>query len=287
LYRASRYVSLAATIVMLVIILYVGATVYSATKLRPGDTGGGNGNNNNNNGNGNGNGNGGQQGNSNGASFTQNLTAAGLVLTLKLNFSNPGFLPVSGVHLGAVIYGPGNGSLIATGDSPNVEIPAASVGVIPLTIIIPLGAGSPVIPLLTKNAELPTEVWANVTISSLFSVDIAIPTNLSWGAPFGGLSLSPGTPTDVNGSVSEPFTLSFQDNASFGLAGTLSLVAHGTGGCSATLTPFPLNVAAHGNYQSTSTATIPAGCGSATWTTVSGNFTSPTWSSPLPTENLP
>ncbi|HTT26320.1 MAG TPA: hypothetical protein VMH90_05095 [Thermoplasmata archaeon] len=281
LYRAARYFSLAATVVMLVIILYVGATVYSATKIRPGDTGNG-GNNGNNHGGNNGNG----SGNNGGTQFSEVLTAAGLQISVALNFSNPGFLPIQGVRLSAVVDGPGNGSRLATGSSPDVEIPAGSVGVIPLTIVIPLGGSSPVLPLLTKNAQLPTEVYANVTLSSLFAVDVGVATNISWGAPFGGLTLVPGTPSSSNGSTTIPFTVSFSNNASFADTGQVSLVVHGSNGCTATLPSLPLNVAAHSGYQSVQTVTVPSSCALATWSTVSGSYTSSTWSSPLPTENL-
>lgn len=266
---------------MLVIILYVGATVYSATKIRPGNAG--NSGNNNNNGNGNNNG----SGSNGGTQFTEVLTNAGLQISVELNFSNPGFLPIQGVHLGAVIDGPGNGSRIANGSSPDVEIPAGAVGVIPMTILIPLGPNSPVIPLLTKNAQLPTEVFANVTLSSLFAVDVGISTNISWGAPFGGLSLTPGIPSSANGSTTIPFTLSFSNNASFADTGQVSLVVHGSNGCTATLPTVSLNVDSHSNYQSIQSVTVPNSCATATWSSISGEYTSSTWSSPLPTENLP
>jgi hypothetical protein len=275
LYRASRYLSIAATVVMLVIILYVAATVYSATKIQPG-TNGGNANNNGNN-----------SGNSGGTQFTETLTSAGLEITLQLNFSNPGFLPIAGVHLAAVIYGPGNGSLLAVGGSPDVEIPAASTGVIPMTITIPLGGSSPILPLLTKNAQLLTEVFANITLSSLFGVDVTVPTNVSWGAPFGGLDLVPGTPVVANSSATVPFTLSFSDNASFADDGEIALVAQASNGCTLTLPTFTLNVAAHTNYQSTQDVTVPTSCASADWTTITGTYSSSTWSSPLPEENIP
>ncbi|MCI4317549.1 MAG: hypothetical protein L3J96_03340 [Thermoplasmata archaeon] len=279
LYRASRYVSIAATVVMLVIFLFVGATVYSATKIRPGDTGGNNGNNNNGSGN--------NGGNSGGTKFVETLTSAGLQISVKINFSNPGFLPIAGVSLAAVIDGPNNGSVIATGSSPSVEIPPGAVGVIPLTITIPLGATSPILPLLTKNAQLPTRVFANVSLSSLFAIDVSIPTNVSWGAPFGGLAIVPMLPIPGNGSTTVPFVLSFANNASFADTGQITLTAHASNGCTANLPTFQLNVPPGTSYRATENATVSNSCATATWTTLTGSYSSSTWSSPLPTENIP
>jgi hypothetical protein len=261
LYRASRYVSIAATVVSLILLLYVGATIYSASQIRPGE--------------------------SKGSNIGDRLTSAGLELTASINFSNPGFLPINDVHLASVVYAPGHGSLITVGASPHIRVEPGTTGVIPLTMLIPFGPGSPVIPLLTHDAELPTSVWANVSFGSVFSVTVQIPTNISWGAPFSHLNVSLSTTPDANGTLVPAAQLSFVNNASFALDGTLALTLHGSGGCTATLPDFVLNVPSKSGYSQSVTFSPPSSCATATWSTLDGSFTSPTWSSPLPTENLP
>lgn len=263
LYRASHYVSIIATVASLIILAYVGATIYSASQVRPG--------------------------NSNGNGIQQNLTNAGLELTASINFTNPGFLPVTSVHLASVIYLPDNITILAHGTSPNVSVPAGGVGRIPLTMVIPLGAGSPAISLLTHDAELPTSVWANVSFAGLFAIMVQIPTNLSWGAPFANLAVTFGTPTVTNGSASVPVTLSFNDRAKFGVNGTLSLVLQGSSSsCTVKLPDFIIAVSPQSSFSQSLTVVAPAGCSPpGAWTALSGSFSSPQWSSPLPTEPIP
>ena len=261
LYRLARAISLAATIVSLIILAYVAATVYSATKVRPGETGG--------------------------DRLNQTLVPGGLELHLALNFSNPGFLPISSVHLAAVVNSPGNTTTLAVGESPAVMLPAASESTIPLTLTIPLGPGSPILLLLTRDAELPAEVWANITVSSFFSLGVNVSTNVHWGAPFADLNVTPGTPTTSNGSTVEPLTVSFHNDASFPLAGWLNLTAHGTGGCTATVPPIPLHVDPQSPFNQVVPVTVPSACASGSFFSVDGNFASADWSAPIPSEALP
>ena len=261
LYRTARWISRIASIVALVLVILVAATVYSATQIRPGE--------------------------SKGQGLEATLVNGGIDLQLGLNFSNPGFLPISNVHLASVVNSPNNVTLLARGSSPNVSVAAGSMAVVPLTIFLPLGANSPLMAYLTHDAELPTEVWANVTVSSLFSVNVNISTTYHWGAPFAHLNLTPGTPSAANGTVTVPFTLSFSNDASFAVDGTLSLVASGSGGCSATVPPIALSVPPGGGYQQTFDATAPASCATSTWSSVGGSFQSSLWSGPLPTEAIP
>lgn len=278
LYRIARAISLVATVLTLVIIAYVGLTIYSASHLRP-DIGGGN-NNGNNGGQGNGTG--------NGPSIQTTLQNGALDLSLGLNFSNPGFLPISSVHLASVVDAPNNTSRIAVGTSPNVSIPAGSVGVIVMTIVVPFSADSPILAYLTHSVGLPTEIWANVTVSSFFSIGVNISTTYQWGAPFAGLNVTPdGVPASGgSGQVLVPLSISFSNAAAFALDGTLALTASGSGGCTATVSPIPLDVPSGGNFQQVVQASAPSSCASADWTTIGGTYTSSLWNAAIPPEAI-
>jgi hypothetical protein len=263
LYRASRYVSLAATLVALLLVLYVGLVIYSASQIKPGSGGG--------------------------TGIEQNVTSAGFELTAVVNFSNPGFLPITKVHLSSVVELPNGGGILARGTSPNISIAPGSVGRVPLTMVVPFASDPSASMLLTQDAQLPSAVFANVSLSGLFSIRVEIPTNISWGAPFANLTLTPGAPTNVNGSVVVPLSLSFNDHASFPVGGVLSLTLEGTGGsnCDVAATPFTISASSHGSDSSSSQVTAPAGCSFPKGTPVSGTFSSSSWSANLPPETLP
>lgn len=263
LYRASGYISLAATVVALLLVLYVGLVIYSASQIRPGSGGG--------------------------TAIQQNVTSDGFELTAAVNFSNPGFLPIDQVRLSSVVDLPGHGGLLAQGSSPNVTAAPGTVAKVPLVMVIPFSAGSAGQMLLTHDAMLPAAVFANVSFARLFAVRIEIPTNISWGAPLADLNITPGTPTVTNGTEELPLELSFDDHAPFPVAGTAAVTVVGSGGagCTATAAPFTLAAASHGSDSSASQLSAPAGCTFGAGDLLTGSFTSSAWSAPLPPETLP
>src|ERR1700694_2294829 len=92
LYRASLWVYRAATILSVILLLYVGLSIYSASQIRPG--------------------------NAEGSGIGESVGPAGFQLNAAVNFSNPGFFAVSNVHLDSVVQNPGGGSILARGSSP-------------------------------------------------------------------------------------------------------------------------------------------------------------------------
>jgi hypothetical protein len=262
LYRASRYFSIAATLVAVLIVVYVAAGIYSVSMLRPGNTGG--------------------------TSLEQNVTDGGFELTAVVNFSNPGFFPIDQVHLSTVVDDPNGTGTLAVGSSPDVRIGAGSVGQVPLTIVIPFASGSHGAYLITHDAKLPTTIFANVSFAQLYSVAVELPMNLSWGAPLENLSITPGTPTEANGSVSLPLTIYFADQAPYPVDGTLDLLVEGQGGsdCDVPVTT-AVDTAAQTSETYPVTVTAPSGCSFPSGTPVTGTFSSASWSVDLPTEALP
>lgn len=262
LYRLARWVSIAATLVAVLLIAYVGVTIYSASMLGLGKQ--------------------------SGQSITQSLVPGGVQLAVRVNISNPGFVPISGVQLAAVVMDVNNTSVLAAGDSADVTVAAASTALIPLTLLIPLADPAAVAPLVTHDARLPAEVWANVTVSSLFAVHVNVSTDVQWGAPFYGLAVTPQTPSIAsNGSADVPFSVSFDDAATFADNGTLELAAHGSGSCSVALPPLPLRVAPGANFQQVVSAWVPSDCAGASWSSVSGSYSTPEFTLAVPLEAIP
>lgn len=263
LYRASRYCAIAATLVAVLILVYVGVAVYSASQLRPGGA--------------------------NGSSVGTNAGAQGFEVSTVVNFSNPGFLPVDRVQLSSVVYSPGNVTLLVTGSSPNVTIAPASVGHIPLTLWIPDGGSPAARALLTQDEVLPTTFWANVTFAHLFQILVQVNSTIDWGAPFEGLNVTVGSPQASNGSVEVPLTLAFTDDASFPVDGTLALTLNDAAGgrCDVAVAAFPLAVAPHQGEDATETVDVPTGCAYPAGSTIAGAYSSTTWSADLPTETIP
>ena len=261
LYRLARGISLAATVVLVVLILYLAATVYSVSKARPGG--------------------------GSGSAAQESFADGVLEVTYALNFSNPGFLPIRGVELASVVDAPNNTSRLAIASSPDVALGPGATARIPISLDIPLDANPALEPLLTRDAELPTGVWANVTASSFFSISVNVTTLTRWGAPFAHLDLAPGPPTSDGGAVAEPFALSFDNDAIFALNGTLRLTASGTGGCTASIPPVDLDVASETAFAQTVPATIPAACADATWNSFGGGYAESGWNVTIPPEALP
>lgn len=259
LYRASRYVSIAATLIAVLILVYVGIAVYSASQLR--------------------------QGSAQGNSVGTNVTAQGFQFQTAINFTNPGPLPVNRVQLSGLVFLPGNTTRVASGSSPNVSIAPGTVGKVPFDLLVPFANDPALATLLTHNEPLPATVWANVSFARLFDVGVRINTTIHWGAPFDMLNVTLGTPTETNGTTQVPVTLSFVDNAPFPVAGALALTLSGTsGGCSVAVPTFPLSVAPGQSESAEQPVTVPSGCSYASGASVAGTYTGPTWSVAIPSE---
>ncbi len=263
LYRASRYVGIAATLVLVILVVYVGAAVYSASQFRP---------------------NGGDD-----SGIASGVTTGGFEISTEFNFTNPGFLPVDRVQLSAVLEAPDNTSLLASGSSPNVSVAPAAVGHIPLTLLIPFGALDAASALLTQDEVLPTVYWANLTFAHLFQLGLRVNSTVDWGAPFDGLNVSLGAPTETNGTAEVPVSISFQDEAPFADDGALDLLLTppGDADCALQVPPLDLAVPSHGSESTTELVPVTPSCRYPAGTTLTGRYVSSSWTASLPSESLP
>lgn len=204
-----------------------------------------------------------------------------ITLNGSLNVSNPGWYPLNDVTLFTVVDAP-NGSLLATGGSPQVTVAAGGVTAVPFSITLAFGARASARALLTEDATLPSTTWANATYAMLFHVEVTVPQNVTWGAPLEGLAVSPGTPTLLpNGTAAVPLTVSFNDHAKFPVDGkaTYTLSSGGTPCARGTL---PVSVVSGQSFNATSTAYLPPSC-SASGAQVTLKFQGSGWAlSPFP-----
>lgn len=255
---------------MILIFVYVGVAVYSASKLKgAGNSGGGN-----------------HNGSNNPGTTTVGANDA-VTFSTSVNLTNPGFLPINSIQVTAVVSMPG-GPVLARGGSPAVSIGPGQTAAIPISFSLPpLSTTGPVAILLTHDADLPMVYWINVTFASVFGVAVNPSQNYSWGAPFDALNATVGSPSTLgNGTVQLPVTLSFQNHAKFSDTGTVSAVVRSSGGQTCGTVSFGLNVANGNSYDQTQNAYLSAGCSPSGGTLIL-TFTGPQVQLTLPAEPIP
>lgn len=261
LYRTARAIGWIATIVTIVLVIYLATAVYSATQIRPSGAG-------------------------NSGSPTSLTGQNQLSVSTTVNFSNPGFFPVNSLSVEMYILLPGGG-VFAHGGSPATSIPAQSTRTIPINITVALDFSGPAAALVTHDARLPTDLFVNVTYASLFGAEIRVADNRSWGAPLYGLNLTPGTPVvNGNGTVTVPIQISFDNHADFDVAGTVSFSVRSSGGTTCGTGSLIVSAPSHASFSQPTPVTLAAGCnphGGA----IDGTFSGPTLTFSLPTEPFP
>ena len=228
------YVRWASTGVLLVIVIFLATAVYSASQIRP------------------------HVSTANGASDV--LEANGAVrLTSLVNISNPGFYPLTNVQLAVNIVLPTSGDSLH-GNSTPLDISGGLTQSVPLTISVPLTSFGAV-SLLTNDATLPTDAWFNATYAYLFPIHVLVPANISWGAPFEGLtnSISPPVPQN-NSTVLVSFTTQFQNQASFDDSGQLVFSINNAGDRTCLAHSIQIYVPAGQSFTQVSSVYVPTSC---------------------------
>ncbi len=201
--RLSRALALLSTIVLVVVLVFLGTVAYSASEIAPsgspqthwsdGPTGG----------------------------------VDGLVLSLTQNLSNPGLYPLSGLVLSADLWYAGGP--IAHVVTPAESLAGGATGSLQLTLPVNVSASSPALNLLTQDAILYRMVWVNASYALVFQFHLLLTGNASWGAPFYGLAV---TPTASNTTVE--LAVSYHNHSSWDESGTLVATVVQAGGVDCT-----------------------------------------------------
>lgn len=216
------------------------------------------------------------------ASFAPNGTVA---LTGSIVLSNPGYYPVTGFTLGLRVLNSTNGFLGAVRAGP-VNLPAGSATSLPIALYFPIAAGSPAESLLVTNQNLTVGLWGNTTYAYLFPISVHFTQTKFWGAPFSGLTVTPGAPTLDGGTVEIPVTVTFTNDASFTEFGTLTAQVVQANGFVCGSTTLPLNVAPGDVYDQTQNVALSSGCSTAGGSIIT-EFVSSGTTVVLPPEPLP
>jgi hypothetical protein len=258
IYRAARALRRAATIVLVVALVFVGFVAYSAIQIvhsRP------------------------QVGNSSEA--LESNGSVGYSTSFTLN--NPTYFAIQSFQL-VVRIANGSGGLLVDDATPATTIAAGGVGYVPFAFYLPLSAGSA--SLLTVDQDLHWDVWGNATYGYLFPVSIGVNTERSWGAPFANLSVSVGTPFMMGGNLEVPVQLSFADDASFSDVGTVNFEVESSGGATCSTGSFAVNVPSGQQYSMSQNVAIASGC-DPSGGHVNSQYLENGASIPLPPESIP
>jgi len=259
LYRLSRMLRRIGTIVLVAILLYVGAAAYSASQVRLA----------------------GLDGNGQVTTAGENVTVVG-----GISLQNGGFLGISGVELASYIWLP-SGTLLGVAHSPTVTIPPGVNATVPVTLVFDLGLNAEAASLLTHNAELPVESFANVSFAGIATLGIHNSMNYSWGAPFQSLNVTPQVPTaQSNGTVAFPVRVSYQNAGLFDEVGTITYTVHAASGMVCATAQLPIDTPKGTGYDTTTTVYVPPSC-SISGGTVDIDYTGNGLAIALPPEPIP
>jgi len=234
LYRLARAFRRAATIALVLVLVFLATAVYSAVEVvRSGPSAG-----------------------NFSAAFAANDTVA---VSGILNFQNPGFYPISGFSVHVRVL---NESLVYLGEGSfgPVTLASGSSQAIQIAFYLPLGTSGPGASLLTQDQNLNVSVWGNATYAYLFPISIAVETNKSWGAPFANLAISVGTVTVSGTGAVAPVTIQFDNHAKFTESGTLDFSLLSSNDVSCGSDSLDVAVPPGGLFDQTTDVALSSGC---------------------------
>ncbi|MCI4317838.1 MAG: hypothetical protein L3J96_04805 [Thermoplasmata archaeon] len=261
LYRLSRLLRRVSIVVLVLIIVYLASSVYSASKLNPGNITKAN-------------------------SRTSILPNGTVQLVTAVNLTNPGYYPINSFSLSVRVEMPA-GALLAWGSSPPASVAPASTASIPIIVNFPVNFNGAQQTLLTHDVQLPTHFWVNVTFASLLTAALSIGSNISWKAPFFGFNATVGTPEpNANGTATIPVTITFDNHAQFGATGNLTFTVRSAGGATCGSGSAPVDDHAGVHFDQTVNV-VGAGSCDPRGGTLTGRFTGDPWSFSLPSESIP
>jgi hypothetical protein len=174
-----------------------------------------------------------------------------------LSLTNPTYFAIQHFSLHFLIVNDSNVPILDSYSSP-VSIAAGGTAYVPVNLYVPVSTEEA--SLLTQDQYLEWNIWGNASYAYLFTVSIGEQTERAWGAPFDDLKVATGAPTVVNGGTEVPVTVSFVNDASFALAGTLSFQVVPPSGTDCSQGSFGLNVPSQNAYNETQDVGVAAGC---------------------------
>jgi hypothetical protein len=232
IYRAARALRRLAVVVLVLTIVFVAFVAYSAVqvvKSRP-------------------------QVGSSSVALEPNGTVGFLT---SFSLTNPTYLPIQSFSLQLLIVND-TGVLLLDQASPATTIGSQASAVVPVDFFLPLSTGDA--SLLTVDQYLQWNVWGNATYGYLFPVSIGVQTERSWGAPFDNLTISVGTPVDMDGTLVVPVQLSFANDASFTDDGTVEFQVVSSGGTTCGSGSFPIDTPPNTSYSMMQNVPVTTGC---------------------------
>ena len=212
------------------------------------------------------------------------LVSSALEFHAQVNVSNPGWMAFHAVGSTIVLSDP-NGTVLGGGGSLPVDLPAGSTTAIIVHYQVPLAVLQTDSYLVTRDAQLPIQVWVNGTYASLFPFSLTVRSNYSWGAPLFGLQVTPGSPAPgPNGTVLVPIQVTFENHAPFDDVGNVTLRLLDSSGAVCGTTTQPVDAAAGSPYSQSWTVSGQPGCSPAS---LEGTLTASGWSYSLAPTGLP
>lgn len=234
LYRTARLLRRLSTVIVVLLLLYVGTAIYSAARVVESGSPSG----------------------SYSAEFAPNNTVEVLG---SLAFSNPGLYPIQGFQVALQVLNSTGVFLGESRDGP-ADLPAGGSASFPIVIYVPVAANSPAGSLLVSDQPITVAAWGNATYAYLFPISVHFTENETWGAPFAELRLSAGSVSNSSGSTVVPVTVSFANHATVSDDGTVAVTVEDANGIACGGATYPVAVSPGVSYSQTETITLTEGC---------------------------
>lgn len=234
LYRAARLFRRLSAVVLVLVLIYVGTSLYSASRFAESKPSAG----------------------GYSASVVGNDTVE---IAGSLQITNPGFYSVDGLRLSLRVLNDTGGYLGASVDGP-VNLVAGSTTEFPIDFYVTVSANAPAASLLTSDQTLSVATWGNATYAYLIPFSVHFDENETWGAPFADLSVAPGVPQENGGTTLVPVTVRFEDHSPIADDGQVTIALDSAGGNECGGGTFSLAVDSGGGYDETQDISLATGC---------------------------
>lgn len=204
----------------------------------------------------------------------------------QVNVSNPGWYVLT-MQLGAVATIL-NGAQLAAGDSGVVSIDPGNTEAVQLSAVIATTILEAQTELFTRSVPLVAKFWINGTYADVFSVQVEVTQNVTWGAPFQGLAVVPGMPVAQGANTEVPLTINFTNRSPGPDDGTFSVQVVQSGGTDCgTATQISPDTPSGAVYDETTPVDVPNSCNLASGAEVETTYTEGSLTVPLPPESIP
>ncbi|MCI4345782.1 MAG: hypothetical protein L3K07_03395 [Thermoplasmata archaeon] len=210
-----------------------------------------------------------------------------VTILTTLNLTNPGLFAFTKLSVTSQIMLPNGTGAWLESTSPSITLPAQGVAQVPLRFSLTLSSLGLGKALLTQDEVLNESDYLNGTYATFVGFVLHAGEHLDWGAPFHDFQASAGTPVpEGNGTYGVPVKLSFGNDASFGVEGTVHASLESAGGAVCADANFPINDPPHSTTQESVTLYVPTGC-SLAGGMLASRFMAPGFVVPLPPQALP